>query len=135
MSLPCEPRILNALRKHQALDDECVAYLPEQYSEFTIDEFREFTEEVFHKEGGGWDNVYKFQDKNSYFEAYNIPFKRDDENFYLCVIFGQNSVWTLMNESHFQETQKRLVENNYYRDEDDCDDRHEVYKHEIGGEG
>lgn len=130
MSLPCELRIINALRKEDVLDDECIAYNPEKYPEFTLDEFREFTQEILGVDGGGWDNVHKFRDEDAYFETYNIPFIRDGEKFYLCVMCGQGLAWTLMTESNFQEKQKRLIENNYYRnEEDDNGDK------EIGGEG
>lgn len=131
-----ETRIIKALRKEQALDDECIAYHPEKYPDFTLDEFRDFTNSIFDVEGGGWDNVSKFQEADAYFETYNIPFTRDGEKFYLCVMYGQGSAWTLMTESHFQETQKRLVENNYYQNEDDDDgDPEDHFRHEIGGEG
>lgn len=135
MSLHYEQRIINTLRKEQCLDDEHIAYFPEKFPEFTLDEFRDFTNSIFDNEGGGWDKVDQFQEKDAYFETYNIPFTRDNEKFYLTVMYGQGSAWMLMTESHFQETQKRLIENNYYREVAEDEEDEDPFQHEIGGEG
>lgn len=120
--------IINVLKRDGSVDDEDVAYHPEKFPEFTLDEFRAFTNGIFDNEGGGWDNVHKFQEENAYFETYNIPFEFEGEAFYLSVMYGQGSAWTLMTRQHFEEYLDRVTR---YSDEHKNDHHH----HDIGGEG
>lgn len=115
-------QIINVLRREGSLDDDDVSYHPEKFPEFTLEEFRKFTEAIFDNEGGGWDNVHKFQEENACFETYNIPFAFDGEAFYLTVMYGQGSAWTLMTKQHFEEYLDRITK---YSDE----------HKDIGGEG
>jgi len=128
-------QIINVLRREGFLDDEHIAYRPEEFPEFTLDEFREFTDSIFNNEGGGWDNVNKFAEPDAYFETYNIPFERDGEKFWLSVMYGQGSAWMLMNEKHFKECQERRANIVYEDDDEDDDEELEPHTHDIGGEG
>ena len=103
-------QIINVLRREGVLDEEDISSFPEKFPEFTLEEFRRFTKAIFDNEGGGWDNVHKFQEEGAYFETYNIPFVFDGEAFYLSVMYKRvQRRCTLMTKQHFEEYLDRIA--------------------------
>lgn len=101
-------KVLDAVRKHGQIDDEGVAY--GNYG-VTLDEFKNFVDEIFDDEGGGWDGVSRFKDQNSYFETYDVPFEREGEKFWLTLMSGQGYAWIITTEPSFKELLGRRTTN------------------------
>ena len=99
---PNMEKIIDILKNKGFIDDENLAYCPDLYPGLILKEFHKFTHDIFDNEGGGWECVNKFKYEDI-FETYHIPFERDNEKFWLVVMYGQGSSWALMTDSHFQE--------------------------------
>lgn len=94
--------IIDALKQKTAIYDEEIVYCPDLYPGITFKEFKKFTHDIFENEGGGWENVKKYLYEDI-FETYHIPFERDNEKFWLIIMYGQGSSYTLMTDDHFKE--------------------------------
>lgn len=98
--------IVNYLKLHGIIDDEDVAYFPDKYP-FTKEEFREFTDLI--EKGADFEKcIYE----DSMFPSMLIPWTNKGEPFYLFIMNGQGSSWTLFTTEAWDEHDKYLKELN-----------------------
>lgn len=104
-----EQIILDFLDANESIDDECVAYgKPGEYP-FTMDEFREFTDKIW-EDAGGWDASEKYVVDGAHFETYYVPFERNGKQYWLNVMYGQGSAWTVFTSEAHEAYKKRIAE-------------------------
>jgi hypothetical protein len=99
-------KILDYLDAHGCICDNSVAYKTKDFP-FTWEEFQLFTEEIW-QEAGGWDRSDEYWQEEEYFETYYVPFTKNGKNYFLDIMYGQGSAWSLWTEAEHLEKIKSL---------------------------
>lgn len=96
--------IIDTLKERGMIDEDEIWYTPADYP-FTRKDFQAYT-------AGIWEaaDLTACRYEHSSFNSYIVPFKHGDETFYLFVMFGQGSAWTLMCEDAWKNTDTYLRE-------------------------
>lgn len=99
-------KIMSFLDAHESIDDDNVVYYPDLFP-FSLEEFREFTSKLW-EDAGGWAACGRYVVDYAMFETYKIPFQHEGRNYFLQVMYGQGSAWTVFTEKAYQEHQARI---------------------------